>query len=311
MSLSEIEALLAQAEQVEKQSKERKSNFVPGPSYDVLIPKWGQSKQFKYHIGGDEVFGEKMLAVIVGSYHSFIRWGHKDHDTKQGPLCQVRGYYDPTAKDESGAPLLINKSGWEVPRPSPEMTITAYRPFGSRKNSSGETLSCAECRGCGMNKSEIPTKFGGEDKCENEGYLEVVVFRHMVKTDEGNLFKTVNQTNVGQAYLAKLPLTSMAQAAFMNFVFDLAKGRRMSWKDVLVQIKIEEEKIKSGALIAKLDFSEMDPDKEAHKKAVEEAKKLHETKIASAKTAYNEKKGQNPVAQVSGNNVPFATGQGY
>ena len=137
MSMNEIDALIAQAEQVEKHQKERKSNFVPGPTYDVQIPKWGQSKRFKYHVGGDEVNADKMLAVIVGSTNTFIRWGHKDHDTKKGPMCQVRGYFDPTAKDEAGNPVPINKIGWEVPRPGFDMTITTYRPFGSQKDESG------------------------------------------------------------------------------------------------------------------------------------------------------------------------------
>lgn len=313
MSMSEVEALIAQAEQVEKQQKERKRTFTPGPLYDVQIPKWGQSKRLKYHIGGDEVSGDKMLAVIVGSHHTFIRWGHKDHDTKKGPLCQVRGYFDPVTGEK------VDQSDWEIPRPTVDMTITTYKPFGSQKTEGGDFLSCADCRTQGKNKSTIPTKFGGEDKCESDGYLDIVVFRHMVQTEEGNLYKVVNQTKVGSAYMAKLPLTAMAQTKFMNFVFDLAKIRKLSWKDVLVQFKVEEEKIKSGAMVATMDFSEMDPEKKQHQDAVNESKQLYTTKVEEAKAKYAAEKGQNPVAQTSGGNpsaasgdgVPFETGKSY
>lgn len=303
----DIDALIAQADQVEKQTKERKPSFTPGPLYDVQIPKWGQSKQFKYAISGDEVVGKKMLAVIVGSANSYLRWGHKDHDTKKGPLCQVRGYHDPTTGE------IVNKSHWEIPRPSVDMTLTAYKPFGSRKDEvTGDFLSCEDCRKKGLDKSEIPTKFGGVDKCEPDAYLDVVVFRHMVEAEEGNLYKTVDKTNVGSAYLAKLPITAMTQTSFMNFAFDLAKARRLKYQDVLVEIKIEEEKIKSGAMIAKLDFREMDPEKQSHKEAVEKAKELYEAKLQAAKDEHAKKKGQNPVAQTSGgSDVPFATSGSY
>lgn len=304
----DIDSILAQADQVEKQEKERKPSYTPGPLYDIQIPKWGQSKQFKYQISGDDIAGKKMLAVIVNSQNSYMRWGHKDHDIKKGPMCRVRGYHDPTTGE------VVHKSHWEIPRPSVDMTLSAYKPFGSRKDEvTGDFLSCQDCRAKGMDKSEIPNKFGGVDKCEPDAYLEVVVFRHMVETDEGNLYKTVNQTQVGSAYLAKLPITSMTQTAFMNFVFDLARGRRMNYQDVLVEIKIEEEKIKSGAMVAKLDFREMDPEKDSHKAAVLEAQKLYTSKLAEAQAKYAEKRGQkeNPVTQTSGGDVPFATGKSY
>jgi hypothetical protein len=137
----------------------------------------------------------------------------------------------------------------------------------------------------------------------------------MVDDEEsGPAYKVVTQTKVGTAYLAKLPLTTFAQTSFMNFVFDLAKGRRMKWQDVLVQIKIVEEKNKSGANVASLSFSEMEVEKQSHKDAVAEAKRLYSERLEAAKSAYAAKSKGNPAPQTSsevGTEVPFATGKSY
>lgn len=304
MSL-DLEAILAQAEQVKQRAKERyssspeqRSNYVPGPSYDIQIPRFGQSKMFKYEINGTKIAGKKMTGVIMRAQSTFMRWGNRDHDPKKGPYCSVRGYHDPVSGEK-----ILSKH-WELPRGSVAETILAYKPFGTRRDEeTGDFLTCSSCRERGMNTSDIPTKINSVDRCDYDSFLEIVVFKHMIETEDGVLYRpaTDEDGKVG-AYLAKLPVPNRGMSEFTNFVFNMATSRKMTYDQIPVEIKIDEEKIKSGALIATLEFRDLDPDTEKNAAAVRLAHTIYNDRKDKAKAAYEEKKkASNPVSQSSRN----------
>jgi hypothetical protein len=300
----DLDFLMAQAEQVNERSKERYnrkevSNYIPAPAYDIQIPKWGASKKFKYSLStGEKIEGTRLLVVILGAKSGFIRWGNREHDRKKGPVCQSRGYHNPVTGER------VNERNWELGRASVGDTIRDFKPFGSRKDEeTGEFLSCETCIAQGLNKSDIPNSFNGVDRCDMDNYLEVAIFKHMVETDEGVLFKTVTND---EPYLAKLPMTGKAHAAFLDYVFGLARNKKLTYSSIVTEIKIEETRNKAGSLVGTLDFFDKNPDSKGFITAVNEAKLLYANRLEKSKAEYEAKRSQkNPVSKSSANINPF------
>lgn len=303
----DIDAIIAQSKQVEENAK-NKPSFVDRPEWDVIIPRWGMTREFKYKAGESDVLGKKMLVVVVGANFTALRWGPKSHNQKTGPYCSVRGYHDPQTGEK------ITKTHWEIPRPSFNMTIQDLKPWGSRKNPDNESepLNCADCRAKGLDKSDDKGTFGQSDECGPDGYLDVVVFRHMVEDDNGTQYKNVGDTGFGRAYLAKLPMTNMSSGDYMNYVFGLAKTRRLHTNQIMTEIKVETRKLdRTGTEIATLDFRELDPNKAGTQDFINLAAQLYAEKKEAGKKAAAERRNQakNPVAstsdEVAGDTVPW------
>lgn len=288
----EIDHLIDQSNLVTKAEKERRI-FVPRPKYDIQIPRWGQSKEFNYKIADDNIRGKKITVVIVESETRLLRWGSREHDTKKGPFCSSRAYHDPVKGTR------VDKDFWNLPMSNFQRTIDHYKPIGSRKNPEDPTqeLDCSTCISKGFNKSEVPTKYGSEDKCGIDSNLSIVVFKHQIEEEDNVFYKNPEKTSVGGNYLALLPLPMAAQVAFQQFILELATSRRKRVQDVLVELKIEEERSKKGTPITKLSFRELDMSVDLHQKAVVKANEIWTTKVQEAKQSKGG--GNNPVANSS------------